>query len=131
MPFADFLTLFDQLTEENRGQRLTRIQLAPANLHWCTDDGLLALNEKSKAANVPTEMSVSIVVAPCRRLTHAARWNGQAPQTTTGAARTSESHCQNVNCSAGTIAMATTGTVRAVEMRSRSRRARVGSAAVS
>jgi 5-methylthioadenosine/S-adenosylhomocysteine deaminase len=56
MPFADFLTLFDQLTEENRGQRLTRIQLAPANLHWCTDDGLLALNEKSKAANVPMHM---------------------------------------------------------------------------
>ena len=56
MPFADFLTLFDQLTEENRGQRLTRIQLAPANLHWCTDDGLLALNEKSRAANVPMHM---------------------------------------------------------------------------
>jgi 5-methylthioadenosine/S-adenosylhomocysteine deaminase len=56
MPFADFLTLFDQLTEENRGQRLTRIQLAPANLHWCTDDGLLALNEKSRAASVPMHM---------------------------------------------------------------------------
>ncbi|WP_158046734.1 amidohydrolase family protein [Skermanella pratensis] len=56
LPFEDFLTLFDQLTRENEGQRLTRIQLAPANLHWCTDEGLLALNEKSKAAGVPMHM---------------------------------------------------------------------------
>lgn len=56
LPFQDFLTLFDQLTRENEGQRLTRIQLAPANLHWCTDEGLLALNEKSKAAGVPMHM---------------------------------------------------------------------------
>ncbi|EWY37583.1 amidohydrolase [Skermanella stibiiresistens SB22] len=56
LPFQEFLTLFDQLTAENEGQRLTRIQLAPANLHWCTDDGLLALNEKSKAAGVPMHM---------------------------------------------------------------------------
>lgn len=56
LPFDDFLRLFDQLTEENAGQRLTRVQLAPANLHWCTDDGLLALNEKSRAAGVPMHM---------------------------------------------------------------------------
>ena len=35
-----------------------------------------------------------MVVAPWRRLGHAARWNGHAPHTTTGAARVSESHCQ-------------------------------------
>ncbi len=35
-----------------------------------------------------------MVVAPWRRLVHAARWNGHAPHTTTGAARVSESHCQ-------------------------------------
>lgn len=56
LPFEDYLRLFDILTQENNGQRLTRIQLAPANLHWCTDDGLRALNEKSKAANVPMHM---------------------------------------------------------------------------
>src|SRR5690606_13035730 len=59
----------------------------------------------------------------------AALWNGQAPQTTTGAARVSESHCQFVNCSAGTIAIAITGTVSTAEMTSRSRSARTGSAA--
>ena len=64
-------------------------------------------------------MSVSIVAAPCRRLTHAARWNGQAPQTATGAASASASHCQFVNCSAGIIDIATTGTVSTVEMISR------------
>ncbi len=46
------------------------------------------------AAMVPSETSVSIVVAPWRRLTHAARWNGQPAHTTTGVARTSETHCQ-------------------------------------
>ena len=50
---------------------------------------------------MPTEIRVSIVAAPCRRFVHAARWNGQAPYATTGAASVSESHCQLVNCSAG------------------------------
>ena len=53
---------------------------------------------------------MSIVAAPCRRFVHAARWNGHAPQTTTGAAKVSDSHCQFGNCSAGTIAIAITGT---------------------
>lgn len=56
MPFPDFMTLFDQLTAENAGQRLTRIQLAPANLHWVSDDGLLAMQEKSKATGAPMHM---------------------------------------------------------------------------
>jgi 5-methylthioadenosine/S-adenosylhomocysteine deaminase len=56
MPFADFLKLFDVLKAENDGQTLTRIQLAPANLHWCTDDGLLALSEKARHDNVPMHM---------------------------------------------------------------------------
>lgn len=56
MPFEDFLRLFDQLTAENSGHALTRVQLAPANLHWCTDDGLIELNQKSRAAGVPMHM---------------------------------------------------------------------------
>ena len=58
-------------------------------------------------------MSVSIVAAPLRRFFHAARWNGSAPQSTTGAASVSDSHCQARNCSAGTIDIAMTGTVSA------------------
>jgi 5-methylthioadenosine/S-adenosylhomocysteine deaminase len=55
-PFADNMTLFDRLVEENRGQDLTRIQLAPANLHWCSDDALCAINERSQRDNVPMHM---------------------------------------------------------------------------
>ncbi|HEY9211251.1 MAG TPA: amidohydrolase family protein [Ancylobacter sp.] len=56
LPFDDFLRLFDQLSDENVGHGLTRIQLAPANLHWCTDDGLLAINEKATSRGVPMHM---------------------------------------------------------------------------
>ena len=88
-----------------------------------------AYTDQPRAARVPTETSVSIVEAPWRRLAQAARWNGQAPHTTTGAASTSESHCQYVNCSAGTIAIATTGTVSTSDTTTRRRSASTGSSA--
>ena len=53
-----------------------------------------AYTDQPNAASVPSETRVSMVAVPWRRLVHAARWNGQPPQTTTGAARVSESHCQ-------------------------------------
>lgn len=37
-----------------------------------------AHNDHRNAADVPTEISVSIVAAPCFALAQAARWNGQA-----------------------------------------------------
>jgi cytosine/adenosine deaminase-related metal-dependent hydrolase len=52
----DALTLFDTLHKDNAGQRLTRVQLAPANLHWCSDDTLVALNERSAQVGVPMHM---------------------------------------------------------------------------
>ena len=54
-------------------------------------------------------MSVSIVAVACLRFAQAARWNGQAPQSTTGVASCSDSHCQLSNCSAGIIDIASTG----------------------
>ena len=86
-----------------------------------------AHSDQPNAASVPTEMSVSIVAAPWRRLAQAARWNGQAPHTTTGAASVRDIHCQASNCRAGIIAIRTTGTVRAALISTRSRKARVGS----
>ena len=68
-----------------------------------------AYSDHPKAARVPREISVSIVAARCLRFVHVATWNGQAPHTTTGAASVSDNHCQFGNCSAGTIAMAITG----------------------
>jgi 5-methylthioadenosine/S-adenosylhomocysteine deaminase len=56
LPFADNLTLFDQLVRENEGEKLTRIQLSPANLHWCTDESLVALKERADRAKVPMHM---------------------------------------------------------------------------
>ena len=53
-----------------------------------------AYTDQANAARVPTEINVSMVAAPWRRLAQAARWNGHAPHTTTGAARVSDSHCQ-------------------------------------
>src|SRR5699024_7174214 len=63
-----------------------------------------AYSDQPNAARVPMEMRVSMVAAPWRRFVQVARWNGQAPQTTTGAARVRESHCQQVNCSGGIMA---------------------------
>ena len=74
-----------------------------------------AYSDQAKAATVPTEINVSMVAAPWRRLAHAARWNGHAPQLTTGAARVNESHCHPSNCSDGIMAIKITGTDSSVD----------------
>lgn len=55
LEFSDFMDLFDHLTENNQSSR-ARVQLAPANLHWMTDEGILALHEKARSVNVPMHM---------------------------------------------------------------------------
>ena len=55
LTFPDFMTLYDELKSSNRNSR-ARIQLSPANLHWMTDDGLLAIQEKSASEGVPMHM---------------------------------------------------------------------------
>ncbi|MGX1254547.1 hypothetical protein RKD48_007058 [Streptomyces ambofaciens] len=86
-----------------------------------------AHSDHRNAADVPTEIRVSMVAAPCRALVNAALWKGQAAYVTTGAARVRESHCQYSNCSAGTIAIAITGTASTTAVTSRSRRGRSSS----
>ena len=83
-----------------------------------------AYSDHPNAASTPSEISVSIVAVAWRRLRQAATWNGQAPQTATGAASVSASHCQSSNCSAGTIDSSTTGTDSSAEMTTRSRSGR-------
>ncbi len=87
-----------------------------------------AYSDQPNAASTPSEISVSIVAVACLRFAHAARWNGSAPQTTTGAASVSDSHCHDSNCSAGIIAIANTGTVSASETSRRWRSGAVSSA---
>jgi cytosine/adenosine deaminase-related metal-dependent hydrolase len=56
LSFDDHMKLYGMLRDENAGQALTRIQMAPANLHWITDDGLMTLVERAKADDVPLHM---------------------------------------------------------------------------
>jgi 5-methylthioadenosine/S-adenosylhomocysteine deaminase len=58
IPVADQIDLFRSLWEahgRNTGER-TRIQLAPANLHWCSDAALAALGECSTRHGVGMHM---------------------------------------------------------------------------
>src|SRR6516164_2886345 len=50
------MALFRDLHEQHHNKRRVRIQLAPANLHWCSDKALTALSEASKKFNVPMHM---------------------------------------------------------------------------
>ena len=55
MRFDEFMTLFGELTDGTTNPR-ARIQLAPANLHWMSDDGLLAMKERSDKTGRPMHM---------------------------------------------------------------------------
>ena len=55
LQFDDFINLFDHLRANNKNPK-ARIQLAPANLHWMTDDGIIALKEKASNEGVPMHM---------------------------------------------------------------------------
>ena len=90
-----------------------------------------ATTDHPHAASVPTEMRVSIVAAPCFRFIHAALWNGQPPQMTTGVASWSESHCQLSNCRGSIIASSSTGSDSSAETRSRRRSGAVGSSSAA
>ena len=50
---------------------------------------------------MPSETSVSIEDVPCRAFFSAARWNGHAHHSATGAAQPASSHCQPGNRSDG------------------------------
>jgi len=48
--------LFRSLHERHNNKRRVKIQLAPANLHWCSDKALTLLSEASKKYDVPMHM---------------------------------------------------------------------------
>jgi len=81
-----------------------------------------AHRDQPNAAAVPTDTSVSIVEEPCRRFVQAALWKGRPPQTTTGAASVSDSHCQLSNWRDGIIDRRITGTARVSDTSRRCRR---------
>ncbi len=52
----DYLALFESLHGTHQTSRRGRIQLAPANLHWCSDEMLGRLSDLSRKYNVPLHM---------------------------------------------------------------------------
>jgi 5-methylthioadenosine/S-adenosylhomocysteine deaminase len=56
IPVEDHLGLFVDLWERWNHQERVRIQLAPANLHWCSDEALTALREYAAKYRVGMHM---------------------------------------------------------------------------
>lgn len=52
----DQIDMFKSLFSKHQTSRRRRIQLAPANLHWCSDHALTALGETSRTFDVPMHM---------------------------------------------------------------------------
>ena len=56
MDADDYLGVFRDLYEQARGSPRLAVQLAPANLHWCSDAMLRAFEETSQKYRVPMHM---------------------------------------------------------------------------
>jgi len=52
----DYMALFESLYGRHHNKRRVKIQLAPANLHWCSDDALGRLADASRKYGVPLHM---------------------------------------------------------------------------
>ena len=52
----DHVALFESLYGRHHNKRRVKIQLAPANLHWCSDEALRRLSDASRKYNVPLHM---------------------------------------------------------------------------
>lgn len=48
--------LFEGLYRQHQSSRRAKIQLAPANLHWCSDQALTLLSDLARKYNVPLHM---------------------------------------------------------------------------
>ncbi|MGE0718175.1 MAG: amidohydrolase family protein [Alphaproteobacteria bacterium] len=58
IPLADNFALFEGLLAANSGKERVRIQLAPANLHWCSDAALEGVRDACAKHGVPFHMHV-------------------------------------------------------------------------
>ncbi len=56
MGLEDCMSMFEHLHGQHGNKSRVKIQLAPANLHWCSDKALTALSEASKKYDVPMHM---------------------------------------------------------------------------
>ncbi len=56
MATADHAALFQSLHARHNGKSRIRVQLAPANLHWCSDEALTMLGDLCQRYDVPMHM---------------------------------------------------------------------------
>jgi len=56
LSFDDDIALFEGLYGRYRNNRRVKVQLAPANLHWCSDEALTKLADCSRKYDVPLHM---------------------------------------------------------------------------
>ncbi|MDP6804781.1 MAG: amidohydrolase family protein [Rhodospirillales bacterium] len=56
LPLEDYFVLFEGLTREFADDDRVAIQLAPANLHWCSDAALERIVDVMRESNVPIHM---------------------------------------------------------------------------
>ena len=56
LPVFEQLGIFEQLFEHHQSSERVRIQLAPNNFHWCSDDALDALRAHATRYGVPMHM---------------------------------------------------------------------------
>ncbi|WP_300575386.1 amidohydrolase family protein [Phenylobacterium sp.] len=59
MDLNDNIALFEGLHGRYGGKPRTRIQLAPANLHWCSDTALARLSDVARKYDVPLHMHLA------------------------------------------------------------------------
>ena len=74
-PLEEQMQLFEELYQRHNGEERIRIQLAPVNLHWCSDRALGMMRDTSEKYQVPMHMHLletayqkEIRLAPRRRL---------------------------------------------------------------
>ena len=56
MPAAEAIALFEHLHAKHHGKERVKIQLAPSNVQWCTDEGLAMLADSAQKHGVPIHM---------------------------------------------------------------------------
>jgi cytosine/adenosine deaminase-related metal-dependent hydrolase len=94
MPAAETIALFEHLHARHAGKERVRIQLAPSNQQWCTDEGLAMLADSAEKHGVPIHMH--LVETPYQKeyarrrghggtaVDHIKRFGLLGPQTTLG-----------------------------------------------
>lgn len=76
MPMADQFGIFETLLGRHAGEGRIRIQLAPNNLHWCSDRALEAMAEHAGRFGVP--MHMHLLETPVQKAYATRRTGGSA-----------------------------------------------------